>query len=212
MVDTKAMGAHSGTADLNREKPSPDSPDRNSGREMSETAQPRAPSETSADAPLASPEAAPTPEQLLAEAEGRVQAQRDAWLRALADTENVRKRAESDVANAHRFGAERLVGLLLPVMDSLEAALASQVASEETLRSGVELTLKQLKGVFEKASVTEINPSSGEKFDPHRHQAIAAVEADADPNTVVAVMQKGYALHDRVLRPALVSVAKARGG
>ena len=187
---------------------------------MSETAQPRAPVGAPAETPPASPETAPaaaapgtpTTEQLLAEAEARGQAQRDAWLRALADTENVRKRAESDVASAHRFGAERLVGMLLPVMDSLEAALASQVASAESLRSGVELTLKQLKGMFEKASVTEINPSGGEKFDPHRHQAIAAVQADADPNTVVAVMQKGYALHDRVLRPALVSVAKARGG
>lgn len=192
--------------------------------EMSETAQPRAPAgapaETPAEASPAGPETAPaaagpgtlTTEQLLADAEARVQAQRDAWLRALADTENVRKRAESDVASAHRFGAERLVGMLLPVMDSLEAALASQIASAESLRNGVELTLKQLKGVFEKASVAEINPSSGDKFDPYRHQAMAAVEADADPNTVVAVMQKGYALHDRVLRPALVSVAKARGG
>lgn len=191
---------------------------------MRETAQPRGPAgaptdtgdEASATSPDTPPSAAdpgtPTTEQLLAEAEGRIQAQREAWLRALADTENVRKRAESDVANAHRFGAERLIGMLLPVMDSLEAALASQAASAESLRSGVELTLKQLKSVLEKSSVTEINPSGGEKFDPYRHQAMAAVEADADPNTVVAVMQKGYALHERVLRPALVSVAKARGG
>jgi molecular chaperone GrpE len=133
-------------------------------------------------------------------------------MRALADTENMRKRAELDVANAHRFGAERLVGLLLPVMDSLEAALASEAAGAETLRSGIELTIRQLKSVFEKASVVEISPAIGEKFDPHRHQAMAALEADADPNTVLNVMQKGYVLHERVVRPALVSVAKARAG
>jgi molecular chaperone GrpE len=181
---------------------------------MIDTTQPGAP----AEAPPASPEGAPASaesgkpalEQLLAEAEARVQVQRDAWLRALADTENVRKRAESDIAGAHRFGAERLLGMLVPVMDSLEAALASQVASAESLRSGVELTLKQLKSVFEKAGVAEISPAAGEKFDPHRHQAMAAVEADAEPNTVVDVMQKGYALHERVVRPALVSVSKAR--
>jgi molecular chaperone GrpE len=89
------------------------------------------------------------------------------------------------------------------VLDSLEAA----VKSRDT--SGVELTLKQLRGVLEKSSVREIDPKPGERFDPHRHQAMAAVEADAEPNTVVAVMQKGYHLHDRVLRPALVAVAKA---
>ena len=152
----------------------------------------------------------PTPEQRLAEAEARLQEQRDAWLRALADSENVRKRAELDVASAHRFGAERLVGMLLPVMDSLEAALATQATGTDSLRAGVELTLKQLKGVFERASVVEINPAAGDKFDPHRHQAMAAVDSDADPNTVVNVMHKGYCLHDRVVRPALVSVAKAR--
>lgn len=183
---------------------------------MIDNTQPGAP----AEAPPASPETAPASaesgkpelEQLLAEAEARLQEQRDVWLRALANTENVRKRAELDVANAHRFGAERLVGMLVPVMDSLEAALASPAAGADALRSGVELTLKQLKSVFEKTGVAEINPATGEKFDPYRHQAMAAVEADAEPNTVVEVMQKGYALHDRVVRPALVSVAKARGG
>jgi molecular chaperone GrpE len=180
---------------------------------MIDTTRPDAPAEASPASPEAAAESGkPGLEQQLAEAEARLQEQRDAWLRALANTENVRKRAELDVANAHRFGIERLVGMLMPVMDSLEAALAPPAAGANALRGGVELTLKQLKSVFEKAGVTEINPATGEKFDPHRHQAMAAVEADADPNTVVDVMQKGYTLHDRVVRPALVSVAKARGG
>jgi molecular chaperone GrpE len=97
------------------------------------------------------------------------------------------------------------------VKDSLEAALASENASVDSMRSGAELTLKQLSGVFERFNLAEINPV-GQKFDPHRHQAISAVEADAEPNTVVQVLQKGYLLHDRVIRPALVMVAKARSG
>ncbi|NBS57972.1 MAG: nucleotide exchange factor GrpE [Betaproteobacteria bacterium] len=153
---------------------------------------------------------AKTLEELLAEAEAKVQEQRDAWLRALADAENARKRAQTDIASAHKYGVERLAEALVPVMDSLQAALADQASDVATLRSGVELTLKQLGAAFEKASLAEINPAARDKFDPHFHQAMMAVEADADPNTVVAVMQKGYRLHDRVIRPALVTVAKAR--
>ena len=153
---------------------------------------------------------AKTLEELLAEAEAKVQEQRDAWLRALADAENARKRAQTDIASAHKYGVERLAEALVPVMDSLQAALADHASDVATLRSGVELTLKQLGAAFEKASLAEINPAARDKFDPHFHQARMAVEADADPNTVVAVMQKGYRLHDRVIRPALVTVAKAR--
>ena len=153
---------------------------------------------------------AKTLEELLAEAEAKVQEQRDAWLRALADAENARKRAQTDIASAHKYGVERLAEALVPVMDSLQAALADHASAVATLRSGVELTLKQLGAAFEKASLAEINPAARDKFDPHFHQAMMAVEADADPNTVVAVMQKGYRLHDRVIRPALVTVAKAR--
>ena len=153
---------------------------------------------------------AKTLEELLAEAEAKVQEQRDAWLRALADAENARKRAQTDIASAHKYGVERLAEALVPVMDSLQAALADHASDVATLRSGVELTLKQLGAAFEKASLAEINPAARDKFDPHVHQAMMAVEADADPNTVVAVMQKGYRLHDRVIRPALVTVAKAR--
>ena len=153
---------------------------------------------------------AKTLDELLAEAEAKVQEQRDAWLRALADAENARKRAQTDIASAHKYGVERLAEALVPVMDSLQAALADHASDVATLRSGVELTLKQLGAAFEKASLAEINPAARDKFDPHFHQAMMAVEADADPNTVVAVMQKGYRLHDRVIRPALVTVAKAR--
>ena len=148
--------------------------------------------------------------ELLADAESRMQEQREAWLRALADAENARKRAQADISNAHKYAVERFVESLIPVTDSLEAALTTDSADAATLRSGVELTLKQLKAAFEKSAVAEINPAPRDKFDPHSHQAMAAVEADAEPNTVVAVMQKGYRLHDRVIRPALVTVAKAR--
>jgi molecular chaperone GrpE len=156
------------------------------------------------------PQPVKSAEELLAESEAKLQEQRDAWLRALADAENARKRAQADIASAHKYGVERIAESLVPVMDSLQAALAADAADPATLRSGVELTLKQLQAAFEKAGVTEINPARGEKFDPHFQQAMAAVEVEADPNTVVDVMQKGFRLHDRVIRPALVTVAKAR--
>jgi len=142
-------------------------------------------------------------EALLAEAQAKIEQQRDSMMRAVADAENARKRAQAEATNAQKYALERFAEGLLPVVDSLEAA----VKSADT--SGVELTLKQLKGALEKSSVREIDPKPGERFDPYRHQAMAAVPSEAEPNTIVAVMQKGYALHDRVLRPALVSVAKA---
>jgi molecular chaperone GrpE len=125
----------------------------------------------------------------------------------VADADNARKRARAEAATAQKYAVERFAEGLLPVVDSLEAALKSGDTS------GVELTLKQLQAALEKSSIREIDPKPGERFDPHRHQAMAAVEAPPgemrDPNTIVAVMQKGYSLHDRVLRPALVTVAKA---
>jgi molecular chaperone GrpE len=143
-------------------------------------------------------------EQLLAEAQAKIEEQRDTMMRAVADADNVRKRAKAEAVAAQKYALERFAEGLLPVLDSLEAA----VKSGDT--SGIELTLKQLRAALEKSYVREIDPKPGERFDPHRHQAMAAVEAaDAEPNTVVAVMQKGYHLHDRVLRPALVTVAKA---
>ena len=117
--------------------------------------------------------------------------------------------AQIDVANAHKYAVESLAAELLPVRDALEAALAAENASAEALRSGADLTLKQLTGVFEKANLKEINPV-GEKFDPHRHQAISMLPSDREPNTVINVLQKGYLLADRVVRPALVTVAKGK--
>ena len=148
-------------------------------------------------------------EQQLAEAQAQIAQQRDAMLRALADAENARKRFQAEAASSQKFAIERFAESLLPVMDSLEAALANKEASPDALRDGVELTLRQLTQALEKARVTAIAPTPGERFDPHRHQAMAAVEADSEPNTVVATMQKGYHLHERILRPALVTVAKA---
>jgi molecular chaperone GrpE len=144
-----------------------------------------------------------TLDKLLAEAEARIAEHKDAWMRAVADADNTRKRAQADVAAARKYGIESFAENLLPVMDSLEAALQAKDLS------AIELTARQLKAALEKASIREISPAPGERFDPHVHQAMAAVEADAEPNSVVNVMLKGYSLHDRVLRPALVTVAKA---
>ena len=134
---------------------------------------------------------------------------REDWLRAKAETENVRRRGQEDVAKTHRFGVEGFAGALLAVKDSLDAALTVENVSIESFKEGVELTARQLDTVFEKFAIKQISPL-GEKFDPHFHQAISQVEADAEPNTVVAVLQKGYLLHERVLRPALVTVAKSK--
>ena len=148
-------------------------------------------------------------EQRLAQAEQAAQENRELWLRAKADCDNLKKRSQTEIANAHKFAVENFATELLAVKDSLEAALASEGGSTESMRSGVELTLKQLSSVFEKFNVKEVNPL-GQKFDPHRHQALSMVEADAEPNTVVQVLQKGYLLNDRVIRPALVIVAKPK--
>jgi len=115
---------------------------------------------------------------------------------------------QAEAASSQKYAIERFAESLLPVMDSLEAGLANKDSSPEALRDGVELTLRQLSQALEKSRVTSISPTPGERFDPHRHQAVAAVEADSEPNTVVIVMQKGYQLYDRILRPALVTVAK----
>jgi len=158
--------------------------------------------------------AAPQPEhsldELLADAQAKLDEQREAWLRALADAENARKRALADIAQARKYAAERIVEDLLPVSDSLEAALGAAGAAPAALRAGVELTLRLMRSAFERAGVAEVNPAAGQRFDPHRHQAMSAVESEQEPNTVLAVLQKGYTLHDRVVRPALVSVAKAK--
>jgi len=133
----------------------------------------------------------------------------DAWLRAKAEGENIRRRAQEDISKAHKFAVERFAGELLAVRDSLEAALAVPEQTVESFKSGVELTLKQLVSAFEKNALLEVNPA-GEKFDPHKHQAIGLLDSEQEANTVVSVLQKGYMIADRVLRPALVMVAKPK--
>jgi len=131
----------------------------------------------------------------------------DSYLRAKAETENARRRAEDEIAKARKFALESFADSLLPVMDSLEAGLAIKDASPEHIREGTEATLKQLKSALERNKVVEINPANGSKFDPHQHQAISMVPAEQEANTVVSVLQKGYLIAERVLRPALVTVA-----
>jgi molecular chaperone GrpE len=133
---------------------------------------------------------------------------KDQLIRAHAEMENVRRRAAEDVSKAHKFSIERFANELLPVQESLEKALSDNTGDLSTLREGVELTQKQLTNALEKSGVLAIDPK-GEKFDPHYHQAISMVPAaDAEPNTVIEVLQKGYKIADRVLRPALVIVAQ----
>ena len=154
-----------------------------------------------------SADASDDPGSALQKAQAEAAELRDAWLRARADLENARKQAATDVAKAYKFAIERFAEDLLPVVDSLQQALAVSNATPEQLRAGVELTLKQLQAAFGRAQLTEIDPA-GEKFDPHRHQAMQMVDSEQPANTVVQVFQKGYALNDRILRPALVTVAK----
>ena len=157
------------------------------------------------------PSRLPISPSLLKEAEDEAARLKDAWLRAKAETDNVRKQAQNDVAKAHKYAIERFAQELLPVRDALELSLATPNATTEALKDGVELTLKNLQAAFDREKIVEINPV-GEKYDPHRHQAMTLLESAGPPGTVVQVFQKGYLLNDRVLRPALVAVAKAREG
>jgi molecular chaperone GrpE len=131
----------------------------------------------------------------------------DAYLRAKAEAENTRRRAEDEIAKARKYAVEAFADSLLPVKDSLEAAILIPGATPEQLLEGVHATLRQLVSALERNKVLEINPAAGAKFDPHQHQAISVVPAEQEANTVVAVLQKGYSIADRVLRPALVTVA-----
>jgi molecular chaperone GrpE len=162
------------------------------------------------DASPAGHEASRSLEELLADAQAQLDEQREARLRALADADNARKRAQAEIAQARKFATERLIEELLPVIDSLDSALGASGDDGAALLSGVDVTRKQLLGVFERAGVVEATPEPGQRFDPHRQQAMAAVASDQEPNTVLAVLQKGYALHERIVRPALVTVAKAK--
>ena len=131
----------------------------------------------------------------------------DAYLRAKAEAENTRRRAEEEIGKARKFAVDAFAESLLPVCDSLEAAITIENATPEQLLEGVHATLRQLLQALERHKVVPINPPAGTRFDPHQHQAITVVPSDQDANTVVAVLQKGYLMADRVLRPALVTVA-----
>lgn len=157
----------------------------------------------------ANPEVMPSMEEMLKQAELKAKEHYDAWMYAKAEGENIRRRAQDDVSKAQKFAVERFSNEMLAVMDSLQAALAVQNATVDSFKQGMELTMKQLSSVFDKFNIKEINPV-GEKFDAHKHQAIGMVESEQEANTVVAVMQRGYTLSDRVLRPALVTVSKPK--
>ena len=134
------------------------------------------------------------------------------FLRAQADMQNTRRRADEDIAKARKFAIESFAESLLPVCDSLQAGLAIHDASSAQIREGAEATLRQLKSALERNMVLDINPEGGAKFDPHQHQAISVVPrpegSQQEAGTVVAVLQKGYLIAERVLRPALVTVAQ----
>jgi len=155
-----------------------------------------------------SEEAAVGLEQRLAEAEAKSAELHDAFLRAKADAENMRRRAQEDIARAHKFAIESFAEAMVPVKDSLEMALKVETPSIESLKEGVDMTLKQLSAAFEKNRLLEINPQTGEKLDPMKHQAISMVPAEQEANTIVTVLQKGYMIADRLLRPALVTVSQ----
>lgn len=154
-------------------------------------------------------EAAAYMEEALRQARMLAQERHDAWLRAKAEAENTRKRAEQEAMSARKYALEKFAAEILPVVDSLEAALDSPSSSFENLKEGVEITQRQLKSVFERFAITEVNPV-GQKFDPNLHQAMGTEETQEVPSqSVTRVLQKGYMLWDRLLRPALVMVAKA---
>ena len=171
-----------------------------------------APAEPAAEGFSATPSAEPDnataeAQQKLNELEAKHAEVADAYLRAKAEGENIRRRADEEVSKARKFAVESFAESLLPVKDSLEAAIANPALSAEQVLEGVHATLRQLAGAFERNKVIEVNPAPGAKFDPHQHQAISVVPAAQEANTVVMVLQKGYLIADRVLRPALVTVA-----
>jgi len=143
----------------------------------------------------------------IAELEAKVAELTDASLRAQAEAQNARRRADEEVAKARKYAVESFADSLLPVKDSLEAAIATPGAAAEQVLEGVHATLRQLSAALERNKVAQIAPPAGTKFDPHQHQAISMVPADQEANTVVTVLQKGYLIADRVLRPALVTVS-----
>jgi molecular chaperone GrpE len=145
----------------------------------------------------------------LAELQSKLAEMQDAFLRAKAEADNTRRRAQEDIAKAHKFAVESFAESLLPVKDSLEMALKVETPSIDSLKEGVDMTLKQLTAAFDKHRLIEVNPQPGDKLDPMKHQAISMVPAQQEANTIVSVLQKGYMIADRLLRPALVTVSQS---
>ena len=161
-----------------------------------------------ADAPAA--EGVQGLEEQLSATEAKLAEMHDAYMRAKAEGENIRRRAQEDVTKAHKFAIESFAEAMVPVKDSLEMALKVETPTVESLREGVEMTLKQLSSAFERNKLLEIMPAVGDKLDPMKHQAVAVVPAEQEANTVVNVLQKGYTIADRLLRPAIVTAAQAK--
>lgn len=187
---------------MHEKDPSPFEP-----AEIDDTATPDS-SSVEPESAIDGPDTAPSIEENLRIAELKAMEHHDAWLRAKAETENVRRRSQDEIVKASKFAAEKFATAMLPVRDSLEAALAVDNQTVEKLKEGVELTLKQLTAAFESHGLAVEDPLDG-KFDPNKHQAISAIETEAEPNTVLNVLQKGYLLNGRVIRPAMVVVSKA---
>jgi molecular chaperone GrpE len=183
---------------------SPDSKQENPATDTSEHLEVNDGAQAAGDDSIGAPEDLAT---LLSEAQAQVAQYHDQLLRAKADAENIRRRAHDDVAKARKFGTESFAESLVPVKDSLEAALAQTGQTAESWREGVEVTLRQLNAAFERNLLKEVAPAAGDKFDPHLHQAISSVPADLPQGAVVQLLQKGYTIADRTLRPALVAVS-----
>jgi molecular chaperone GrpE len=171
---------------------------------------PAANGETTDAAQASAPDASPSVEEQLSATEAKLAEMHDAFMRAKAEGENIRRRAQEDVSKAHKFAIESFAEAMVPVRDSLEMALKVETPSLDSLKEGVEMTLKQLTSAFEKNRLVEVLPAQGDKLDPNKHQAVAVVPADQEANTVVTVLQKGYMIADRLLRPAIVTAAQAK--
>jgi molecular chaperone GrpE len=196
--------------DKNQETPSPKQENTHEINELNQAAKASDPSKAADTANPSDQSNGPmTPEETILALEAQIKEFQDQFLRAKAEVENARRRSMEDVSKAHKFAIEGFAENLLPVLDSLNAALTDSGADSAKMKEGIELTLKQLVSALEKGRVLEINPV-GEKFDPHRHQAIAMVPHEQEANTVVTVLQKGYLIADRVLRPALVTVSQPK--
>ena len=175
-----------------------------------EAANPADPAASAANAGQAAQPSELGLEEQLSATEAKLAEMHDAFMRAKADADNIRRRAQEDVSKAHKFAIESFAEAMVPVRDSLEMALKVEAPTVESIKEGVEMTLKQLTAAFEKNRLVEVMPQPGDKLDPNKHQAVAVVPSEQEANTVVAVLQKGYMIADRLLRPAIVTAAQPK--